>query len=195
MNAVILRRALAAEGSMHARARAGTSPTPVHYHSPMNFVRFLMLLSLALWIGGLIFFPVVAQISFSVLPSAHLAGLVVRNSLIALHWMGMGAGVAFLACSLVENRFLRGYFSLFRASHVLVLVMLALTAISQFRIIPRMDGLRSAAGEMASLPMSNPLRMQFDSLHAWSTRIEGTVLVLGLFVLYLTVRRVASLHA
>jgi hypothetical protein len=161
----------------------------------MNFVRFLMLLALTVWLGALIFFPVVAQISFSVLPSAHLAGLVVRNSLIALHWMGMSAGVIFMACSLIENRFACGYFCAFRPTHLLVFLMIILTAVSQFRIIPRMDALRAAAGEIASLPMSNPLRMQFDSLHAWSTRIEGTVLVLGLVVLYLTVRRIAALRA
>jgi hypothetical protein len=161
----------------------------------MNFVRFLMLLALTVWLGALIFFPVVAQISFSGLPSVHLAGLVVRNSLIALHWMGMSAGVVFLACSVIENRFARGYFSAFRPTHLLVFLMIVLTAVSQFRIIPRMDALRAAAGEIASLPMSNPLRMQFDSLHAWSTRIEGTVLVLGLIVLYLTVRRIAALRA
>jgi hypothetical protein len=47
----------------------------------MNLLRFLMLLALAVWIGALVFFPVVAQISFFALPSVHLAGLVVRNSL------------------------------------------------------------------------------------------------------------------
>jgi len=35
------------------------------------------------------------------------------------------------------------------------------------------------------------VRLQFDSLHVWSTRIEGTVLVLGLIVLYLTTQRLA----
>jgi len=161
----------------------------------MNFLRFLMLLALSVWLGGLIFFPVVAQTSFSVLSSPHLAGLVVRNSLIALHWMGMSAGLVFLACSIIENRFSRGYFSLFRASHVFVFLMLVLTAFSQFRIIPRMDALRAASGEIALLPASNPVRIEFDSLHAWSTRIEGTVLVLGLVMLYLTVRRLAALRA
>jgi hypothetical protein len=154
-----------------------------------------MLLALAVWIGGLIFFPVVAQISFSGLPSPHLAGLVVRNSLIALHWMGMSAGLVFLACSLMENHFARGYFSALRPTHLLIFLMLVLTAISQFRIIPRMDGLRAAAGEIALLPASSPVRIEFDSLHAWSTRIEGTVLVLGLIVLYLTVRRIAASRA
>ena len=160
----------------------------------MNLVRFGILLSIAVWLGGLIFFPVVAQISFSVLPSPHLAGLVVRNSLIALHCMGMGAGVVFLACSVVENRFTHGYFSLFRPIHLLVFIMLALTAISQFRVIPHMDALRATAADIAQLSASDPVRLQFDSLHVWSTRIEGTVLVLGLIVLYVTTRRLAGSH-
>ena len=158
----------------------------------MNFVRFLMLLALTAWLGALIFFPVVAQVSFSELPSAHLAGLVVRNTLIALHWMGMVAGVIFLACSLIESRFERGRFSTFQASHLLVALMLALMAVSQFRIIPRMDSLRAAAGEINRLPPADPIRAQFNHLHIWSTRIEGTVLALGLIVLYLTTRRLAA---
>jgi len=160
----------------------------------MNLARFGIFLSIAVWLGGLIFFPVIAQISFSVLPSPHLAGLVVRNSLIALHWMGMGAGVVFLACSVVENRFAHGYFSLFRPIYLLVFIMMALTAISQFRVIPHMDALRATAGDLAQLSATDPVRVQFDSLHLWSTRIEGTVLVLGLIVLYLTTRRLAGSH-
>jgi len=160
----------------------------------MNLVRFGILLNIAVWLGGLIFFPVIAQISFSVLPSPHLAGLVVRNSFIALHWMGMGAGAVFLACSVVENRLAHGYFSLFRPTHLLVFIMLALTAISQFRVIPRMDALRATAGDIAQLSATDPVRLQFDSLHVWSTRIEGTVLTLGLIVLYLTTRRLAGSH-
>ena len=39
----------------------------------MTFLRFMILLALAIWIGALIFFPVVAQTSFTVLPSTHLA--------------------------------------------------------------------------------------------------------------------------
>lgn len=158
----------------------------------MNFVRFLMLLGLTVWLGALIFFPVVAQVSFSELPSAHLAGLVVRNTLIALHRMGMVAGVIFLACSLIESRFQRGRWSVVRGSHALVVVMLALTAVSQFRIIPRMDTLRGAAGEINQLSPADPIRAQFNHLHIWSTRIEGTVLVLGLILLYATTRRLAA---
>jgi hypothetical protein len=158
----------------------------------MTFLRFLMLLALVIWIGALIFFPVVAQISFTVLPSPHLAGLVVRNSLIALHWMGLVAGIIFLVFSMIDNRMTVGRPRVFALSHIFIVLMLALTSISQFGIIPRMDVLRIQAGEIAVLPASNPIRAQFDSLHAWSTRIEMAVLALGLFVLYSVVRRSSS---
>jgi hypothetical protein len=160
----------------------------------MNLLRFLMLLALGVWLGCLIFLPVVAQISFSMLPSAHLAGIVVRNSLMALHWIGISGGSLFLVCSVIENQITRGKMAVFGPGHIIVIVMLALTAISQFGIIPHMDALRASAGEINALPLDSPIRRQFDALHANSTRIEGAVLLLGIVALYLTTRRVASLR-
>jgi len=55
-----------------------------------------------------------------------------------------------------------------------------------------MDSLRGQAGEIAALPVSDPIRAQFDSLHVWSTRIEFLVLLLGLMALYFTSRRLVS---
>jgi Domain of unknown function (DUF4149) len=160
----------------------------------MNFLRFLMLLALSVWLGSLIFFPVVAQTSFSSLPSSHLAGLVVRSSLIKLHWIGLVCGIVFLACSRIYNRITSGNGRAFNLAHVAVAFMLSLTAISQFIIIPRMHVLRAQAGEIANLPAGDPLRTRFDLLHMWSTRIEGAVMVLGLIALYVTSRRLASLR-
>jgi hypothetical protein len=161
----------------------------------MSVVRFLMLLSLVIWLGGLTFFPVMAQTSFSELPSSHLAGLVVRSSLLKLHWMAFGAGFLFLAASLIDKNVVLGRPRIFSLSHLLVALMLALTSLSQFGIIPRMDALRFSPGEMATMASDSPIRAQFDSLHAWSTGIEKTVLVLGLAVLYLTTRRLSSSRA
>ena len=158
----------------------------------MNFLRFLMFLSLGVWIGCLIFLPVVAQISFSLLPSPHLAGIVVRNSLLALHWIGLSAGGLFLLWSLVDSQIAQGKLAWLSVSHILVLVMLALTAISQFSTIPRMDALQASAGEISTLPADSPIRTQFDALHATSTHVEGAVLLLGIILLYLTSRRLAS---
>jgi len=154
----------------------------------MSFLRFLMLLSLIVWIGGLIFFPVVAQTAFSVLPTRHLAASVVGRSLGILHWMGIISGVVFLASSLFYSRLSNGTAHGFAVRNVLVCLMLALTLVSQFGIVPRMDTLRVSIGEIDSVPADNPMRLQFEGLHHWSTRVESGVLLLGLVVAYLTAR-------
>ncbi len=159
----------------------------------MSFLRFLMLLSLVVWIGGLIFFAfVVAPAAFAVLPTRHLAGNVVTRSINILHWMGIISGLLFLASSLLFNQLTRGAVHAVSARHLVIVLMLALTLISQFGIIPRMDTLRSSMGEIDSVPATNPARMQFDALHVWSTRLEGGVLLLGLVAVYLTASAFSS---
>jgi hypothetical protein len=153
----------------------------------MSFLRFLMLLSLIVWIGGLLFFAfAVAPAAFSVLPTRHLAGTLVGRTLGILHWMGIFSGLVFLASSLLYSQLTRGTPHAFAARNVLIILMLALTLVSQFGIIPRMDTLRASIGEIDSVPPDNPARLQFDALHVWSTRVEGGVLLLGLVVVYLT---------
>lgn len=153
----------------------------------MSFFRYLMLLSLIVWLGGLIFFAfVLAPTVFSVLPTRHLAGNVVARSLSSLHWIGIISGILFLASSIIYSQVSKGTPRLFAAKHLLIVLMLVLTLISQFSIMPRMDSLRASIGEIDSVPLDNPARMQFDALHVWSTRVEGGVLLLGLVVVYLT---------
>ena len=153
----------------------------------MSFLRYLMLLSLIVWLGGLIFFAfVLAPTAFSVLPIRHLAGTLVGRSLDALHWMGIVSGIIFLASSILYSQLTKGSPHVFAARHALICLMLVLTLISQFGIIPRMDALRASIGEIDSVPSDNPARMQFDNLHVWSTRVEGGVFLFGLVVVYLT---------
>jgi uncharacterized membrane protein len=155
----------------------------------MSFLRFLMLLSLVVWLGGLIFFAfVLAPTAFTVLPTTHLAGNVVGRALGKLHWIAIFSGIVFLFSSLLYSRLTDGAAHVFAARHILLCLMLALTLISQFGIMPRMDTLRASLGEVSSVPLDNPQRIQFDALHVWSTRVEGAVLLLGLAVVYLTAR-------
>lgn len=152
-----------------------------------------MLLSLVCWIGGLIFFAfVLAPTAFQVLPNTHLAGNVVGRALDKLHWIAIFSGVVFLLSSLVYSRLTEGTAHVFAARHVLICLMLALTLLSQFWIMPRMDTLRASVGDFASVPLNNPARIQFDALHVWSTRVEGAVLLLGLVVVCLTARAISS---
>jgi hypothetical protein len=153
----------------------------------MSFLRYVMLLCLIVWLGGLIFFAfVVAPAAFSVLPTRHLAGNVVARSINGLHWIGIVAGIVYLFSSALYARITTGTVHLFAARNAVIVLMLLLTLVSQFGIVPRMDALRASIGEIDSVPSDNPVRMQFDALHVWSTRIEGGVLLLGLLAAYLT---------
>jgi uncharacterized membrane protein len=158
----------------------------------MSLLRFLMLLSLVCWIGGLIFFAfVLAPTAFSVLPTTHLAGNVVGRALSKLHWIAIFSAIVFLISSMLYSRLVDGTPHVFATRHILLCLMLALTLISQFGIIPRMDTLRASLGEVSAAPIDSPARIQFDALHVWSTRVEGAVLLLGLVVVYLTAQQLA----
>jgi uncharacterized membrane protein len=155
----------------------------------MTLLRFFMLLSLVVWVGGIIFFAfVVAPALFTVLPNTHLAGLVVARSLKALHWMGLISGLVYVLSSFAYARLTTASVQPLAARNLLAYVMLALTAVLQFFIIARMDALRLSVGQIDAVAPDNPVRVQFNALHAWSTRLEGAVLLLGLAVIYLTAR-------
>jgi len=158
----------------------------------MSVLRFLMLLALMVWIGGIIFFAAaVAPTVFKVLPTRHLAGAVVTRSLGILHGMGIVCAIVFLLTSMFNSYSVRGAVHPFAVRHLLVYVMLALTAISQFVISAKMAALRAAMGEIDLVPVADVRRIAFNQLHAWSTRLESGVLLLGLIVLFLVARRLS----
>jgi len=159
----------------------------------MPLLRYLMLLSLIVWLGGLIFFSfVVAPTAFSVLPTRHLVGLVVSRSLTALHWIGIVSGIVFLTTSMLYSRLHARSTQPLAPRHILLYIMLGLTLISQFVISPRMATLRASMPDTNSVATTDPVRVQFNALHAWSTRLEGGVLLLGLVVVYLTAQQLSG---
>ena len=146
-----------------------------------------MMLSLVVWLGGLIFFAfVLAPTVFSALPTRHLAGSVVSSTLTKLHWIGIASGIVVLVSSMLYARLSTGSAHPLAARHILLYVMLALTLTSQFGISPKMAALRSSMGEIDKVALSDPARVQFDALHVWSTRLESGVFLFGLVVIYLT---------
>jgi uncharacterized membrane protein len=148
-----------------------------------------MLLALVVWIGGIIFFAFVdAPTLFTILPTTRLAGDVVSASLTKLHWLGLASGIVFLVCSLLYNQFKHARPKPFASAHMLIVVMLLLTSISQFRITPKMRTLRAEMQAVDKLPGNDP-RPEFDRLHAWSTRLEGGVLLMGIGVVALRARK------
>jgi uncharacterized membrane protein len=155
----------------------------------MPFLRFLMLLSLVVWLGGLIFFAfVLAPTAFSpgLLPTRHMAGSIVGRSLDRLHYVAIASGIVFLIASMLYSRMASGNARPQATRHILIVLMLLLTVISQFAVSPKMHAIRAEAGVIDDLPPDNPLRMEFDHLHMWSERLEVAVLLLGLVALYTT---------
>ena len=156
-----------------------------------TFLRAIRLLIMVLWVGGLCFFAfVVAPVAFSKLPSAHEAGLVVGGTLRVLHGIGLIGGAIFcLANAWLWFRAEVPARVGFAIQFALVTVMLAVTAYSQFSILPRMNRDQALAGgviETASL--DNPGRIDFERLHPWSERLEGLVLLCGIGVVLVLAR-------
>lgn len=160
-----------------------------------TLVRSLILLGLVVWVGGLLFFgAVLAPVAFgSVMPmfpnpvfGVHVAGTLVRISLLRLHDIGLVAGVVLLLLCIVE-RVLRLTRHTIVPQLVLLAAMVGLTAYSQFSVIPRMETLRVHSGAgIASLQWNDPARQSFDRLHNMATHLDEVVILcgLGLIVLY-----------
>jgi hypothetical protein len=152
----------------------------------------LVYLVLGLWLGALVFFgAVLAPIAFSQLPplfatpaaGIHAAGMIVGGTLVRLHWIGLFCGLIFLVVSVVA----RAHYRTIIPQAVLVLVMMLLTAYSQFSIIPRMDTARdSVGGNVDAVAANNPGRQIFDRLHQRSVHVEGLILLCGVGALVAT---------
>ncbi|MES2220611.1 MAG: DUF4149 domain-containing protein [Acidobacteriota bacterium] len=169
-----------------------------------TFLRTLILLAIVVWVGGLLFFGAVeAPVAFEhLMPmfqdqalGLEAAGTMVRNSLMHLHDIGLFCGAILLLLFMFE-RVTRATRRSIGPPVLLVAVMMALTAYSQFSVIPRMETLRLKAGPaMADLTSADPARVDFNRLHNLSTSLEGIVLLCGLGLIVLYARPEPSLRS
>jgi hypothetical protein len=158
----------------------------------LTILRFFKMLSLALWVGSIFFFAaVVAPILFSVLPTRALAGVVVSHSLSSLHWIGIFCGLVFLFCAALLA-FIEGGAAPFQRCDLLIILMMAVTLIAHFGVERRMNNLKTEMGVIDVVPQQDARRVEFNRLHVWSTRMEGSVLLVGLALMYLVVRTEAE---
>ena len=159
--------------------------------------RFLQLLTMCCWVGGLVFFAfVLAPTAFHVLPSVHLAGLVVGESLRVFDVLAMVAGGVFLA---VTGAMFAGAAIRVRGRYemqfLLAGVMLLGTAYIHWNVLPSMDADQTlAGGDIASMPTNYPARLHFEKLHKRSEKVAGTILVIGIGVLFLMSREQVKLE-
>lgn len=149
------------------------------------FLRTFLWLCLIVWFGGLLFFPVTAWAAFSTIADTHAAGTIVAKSLAVLHHEGLVAGCLIILL-LVIGRAARLFSNLAIAGIVITLLMLGLTAFSQFSIIPRMERDRIAVGgAIDSVPRTDPHHVDFDRLHNTSERVEEFVMLGGVLLVVL----------
>src|SRR5579859_7600000 len=106
-----------------------------------SIARFMLMFSLGVWVGGIIFFSfVVAPSAFAVLPTSQMAAGIVGVTLTDLHLIGIACGIVFLIASFLLK--LRSA----KALRSLVTVMLVLSALSLFGIMPQIQRIRSQVG-------------------------------------------------
>jgi uncharacterized membrane protein len=152
-----------------------------------NLLRFLYLLSLVVWVGGIIFFSFVgAPSTFQAVPT-DVAGKVVSKIFPRYYLLGHMAGLIALASG-VGLAGLRGDVSFRRLlPTILIALMLAIGLYADRGVRTQIDGVRAATA--AAAPSGAPdasLKARFDRLHRLSVVLNGVVLCLGLAVLFIT---------
>ena len=147
-----------------------------------TLLRTLLALALIVWLGAEIFFPIVAAITFNTLhPDTHTAGTIVGRLIRILHGMGLVSGMVALAVLALAPAWGIYRQRAMLAPMVLMVLMLAGTAYSQFGIIPAMERDRiTAGGAIDTTDPANPTTAHFNKLHNRSERVEEAILLLGL---------------
>lgn len=150
----------------------------------MNIVRTLLVLALAIWLGGIIFFAAIAAPAvLHFVADRALVGAIINQLISNLHWTGVCCGAAYLIFSFLVPSSGRREPRSWTAPRILLLIMIGLALASQLAVLPAMAQLRGATDPA--------LVNRFARLHYWSVGLEVSILVLGLIALYQTVRRLA----
>ena len=153
----------------------------------MRFLRYLYVLALVVWLGGMATAGlVVAPVTFGVLEAWNpttgrvLAGDVFGAVLGRMSIVGYVAGaVMFLV--LTALRLLGPRPSAYGVRVALIFAMLGLTFYADRITAPRIDALQSqVTGPMNQLPASDARRVEFDYLHSLSTSLTLATLLGGL---------------
>ena len=156
-----------------------------------SILRTVEFLALSLWLGSDVFLSfVVAPGAFRVLaPNRDQAGAIVGFSLTRMHLGGIALGILFLLARLARTRSLGGLVS---PAAICVLLMVALTAISQYTVSAKMAVLRVQMGSIQAAAVDSPLLAEFSRQHRISVSLESGVLLAGFAAMYLMVRELTA---
>jgi uncharacterized membrane protein len=157
----------------------------------MIALRYVYVVALVLWVGGLITIGgVVAPSAFAVLepasvastesPAATMVGEVLRRFQVVSY-----AAAATLVSTLILMKLVGPRPQGFAARLAIVGLMLAATLTAGFWVDPQIASMRSALGvPVRSLPADDARRLQFGRLHGISTSLMAVTMLAGLVLCY-----------
>ncbi len=157
----------------------------------MVLLRYLYVVALVLWVGGLITAgALVAPSVFGVLQAWNasegrvLAGEVFGEVLLRLTWLSYAmGGIMFIALTL--HRLLGARPVRYGIRVGIMGLMLVLMMYVGFYLLPGIDALQSQVpGPMSALPETDPLRLEFDRMHGLSNILFSITAVGGLALCY-----------
>jgi hypothetical protein len=153
----------------------------------MILLRYLYVVALVLWVGGLIVAgALVAPSVFSVLQAWNetqgrvLAGQVFGEVLVRLTWLSYAmGGVMFITLTLHRLLGARPVKYGIRVGIMALMLMMMMT--TGFFLIPQVDALQSqVSGPVSELPESDPRRLEFNRLHGLSNILFSITALGGL---------------
>ena len=151
--------------------------------------KWVYLLVLAVWVGGMIFFSfVVAPTVFRTLSPEHV-GQLMRRLFPRYYLVGMLCAVLGIVCvaALLAAQAMRMTAAVF--SLLLIAGMGAAQLWMRQAVAPQMNGLRQQVAESkaAHQTLDRKIEEQWQTLHRLSVQVNGAVLVCGLALLFLLV--------
>ena len=157
----------------------------------MILLRYLYILALVLWLGGIVVAGgVVAPSIFSVLEAWNavdgrvLAGRVFGEVLQRLYFLGYAmAGVMFVALTL--HRLLGARPIRYGVRATILALRLAATLVADYHVGPRVAAIQArVSGPISALPADDLTRVEFNRLHGLANILLSLTVVGGLALLF-----------
>ena len=159
----------------------------------MLLLRFVAVLAIAVWIGGLIALGGIAAPSvFDMLAASgpdgrKLAGAVFGETLRRFHLVSYICG-GLIVASLLTRAVLGPRPRRFAIRMLLAAVMLAASASVGLLVAPEIARAQKAGATPSTLPEGDPARARFGRLHGLSSTLELVPVLAGLALLFLELR-------
>ncbi len=154
----------------------------------MKFFSDIRLLILSVWLGAAVFFIAAAQVAFSVITERELAGAVVGRNLSLLNYGGLAIAVILMLTSMVGAVSVNKFWLWFE--RFVLLILASACAVGQFVIGFWLSSVKAQMGRpIDEVAVEDPLRIQFNTLHEYSTWVFLVGLAAALIAFFIISNR------